>query len=185
MKFKVSCDLDGVICDFYNPYLKRFGNPKKDSDITKNVLNVLRKDKEFWLQLPLINYPNFTVKQYTTSRSIPKTWIKEYLADNQIPKAPIYQLFSYCISKVPKIKMGGCDIHIDDSLNVFIDCNLHGIPCLLMDTPSNQQWGPIGRIYSLDKDEVEDCAILFVSTVYPWIEDLIYEFRRNQISTIN
>lgn len=180
MKFKVSCDLDGVICDFYNPYIKKFGYPRKDSDITKNVVGVLKTDKEFWTNLPVINRPNFKIKQYTTARSISKSWIRSYLEFNNMPKAPIYQLFSYSISKVPKIKMGGCDLHIDDSLRVFIDCNLRGVPCLLMDNESNKQWGPIGRVFSLDKDEIEDCATLFIRTMYPWFRDLIYEFKRNQ-----
>lgn len=178
MNLKISLDIDGCICDFYNPYIQRFGIPKKDSDITKNVVRILQDDKEFWLSLPVINRPSFSVKQYTTARSIPKSWIKEYLECSDMPKAPVYQLYSHCLSKVPRIKMGGCNLHIDDSLKVFIDCNLNGIPCLLMDNPSNQDWGPIGRIYSLDKDEVEDCYYLFKSTMFPYFKELLNDYTR-------
>ena len=52
--------------------------------------------------------------------------------------------------------MGGCHLHIDDSLSVFKDLNSKGIPCLLLDSPNNWNWGPIGRIYTLNKEEVED-----------------------------
>ena len=149
-------DLDGCLCDFYGAYYAKFGVPKKDSDITKNVQNILLKDKEFWLNLPVLNELNFQPKQYTTARIIPKQWIKEYLAKELFPKAPIYQIYGYSLSKYSKIKMGGCDVHIDDSIHVFTDLNSKGIPCLLLDTPNNQDWGPIGRIYSLDKDEIED-----------------------------
>ncbi len=173
MKLKISLDCDGVLCDFYNPYINKFGIPKKDNEITKNVVGPLSTDKEFWLSLPIIHRPNFKVRQYTTARSIPKTWIKKYLNDSEMPKAPVYQLYSYCLSKVPKIKMGGCDLHIDDSLKVFIDCNLHGVPCLLMDNPSNKDWGPIGRVYSLDKDEIEECYNLFIKTVFPNFKELL------------
>ena len=69
--------------------------------------------------------------------------------------------------------MGGCNLHIDDSLQVFIDCNLNGIPCLLMDNSANQSWGPIGRIYSLDKYEVEDCYHLFKDTMFPYFKELV------------
>lgn len=173
MNLRISLDCDGVLCDFYNPYINKFGIPKKDLDITKNVAGPLSKDKEFWLSLPVINRPNFKVKQYTTARSIPKSWIREYLDNSGMPKAPIYQLFNYSLSKVPKIRMGGCNLHIDDSLKVFIDCNLNGIPCLLMDNPSNQEWGPIARIYSLDIEEIEESYNLFLKTIFPYFRELV------------
>ena len=166
-------DLDGCLCDFYGAYYARFGVPKKDSDITKNVQNILLKDKEFWLNLPVLNELNFQPKQYTTARIIPKQWIKEYLAKELFPKAPIYQIYGYSLSKYSKIKMGGCDVHIDDSVHVFTDLNSKGIPCLLLDTPNNQDWGPIGRIYSLDKDEIEDVYYLFKETMFPYFNEII------------
>lgn len=166
-------DLDGCLCDFYGAYYARFGVPKKDSDITKNVQNILLKDKEFWLNLPVLNELNFQPKQYTTARIIPKQWIKEYLAKELFPKAPIYQIYGYSLSKYSKIKMGGCDVHIDDSIHVFTDLNSKGIPCLLLDTPNNQDWGPIGRIYSLDKNEIEDVYYLFKETMFPYFNEII------------
>ena len=166
----ISCDIDGVLADFYKPYFERF---TKESNITKNVLNILSKDKDFWMSLPVLNRPNFKVRQYTTARCIPKSWIRDYLEASGMPKAPIYQLMSYCLNKVPKIKMGGCDLHIDDSIEVFIKCNLQGVPCLLMDSPNNKDWGPIGRIYTLDKDEVFDCYYLFNQTVFPYFKELL------------
>lgn len=174
----ISLDIDGCICDFYNPYIERFGIPKKDNEISKNIYRVLSKDRDFWLNLPVINRPTFKVHQYTSARSISKAWIKKYLEDNAMPKAPIYQLLNYYLSKVPRIKMGGCNLHIDDSLRVFIDCNLNGIPCLLMDNPANQDWGPIGRIYSLDKDEVEDCYHLYMDTMFPYFKEILKEYGR-------
>lgn len=172
MDLKISLDIDGCICDFYTPYVEKYGKPKKDSDITKNVVGALKKDKDFWLSLPIINIPNFKVRQYTTARCISKSWVKKYLEQSNMPKAPIYQLYSHCLSKVPKIKMGGCDLHIDDSLEVFLDCNLHGQPCLLMDSPFNKDWGPIGRIYSLDIDEIEYCFNLFMP-IFPHFKNLL------------
>lgn len=175
----ISLDIDGCICDFYNPYIERFGIPKKDNEISKNIYRVLSKDRDFWLNLPVINRPTFKVHQYTSARSIPKAWVKKYLEDNAMPKAPIYQLLNYYLSKVSRIKMGGCNLHIDDSLRVFIDCNLNGIPCLLMDNPANQDWGPIGRIYSLDKDEVEDCYHLYMDTMFPYFKEILKEYGRH------
>lgn len=173
MNLKVSMDLDGCLCDFYGPYLKRFGIPKKDAEISKNVQTVLLKDKNFWLNLPVLNQLNFTPKQYTTARIIPKQWIKEYLEKEMFPKAPVYQIFGYGLSKYSKIKMGGCHLHIDDSLSVFIDLNKHGIPCLLLDTLNNKEWGPVGRIYTLDREEIEDAYWLFKDTLFPHFKELL------------
>ena len=64
MTLRISSDIDGCLCDFYTPYLKRFGTPKKDTEITCNVVNILSKDRDFWLNLPVINYPNFNPTLY-------------------------------------------------------------------------------------------------------------------------
>lgn len=173
MNLKISMDLDGCLCDFYGPYFERFGKPEKDSVITKNVNTVLIKDKEFWMNLPVLNKINWTPKQYTTARVIRKQWIKEYLEKEMFPKAPIYQIYGYGLSKYRKVKMGGCHLHIDDSLRVFKDLNSKGIPCLLLDSPGNQDWGPIGRIYTLDKEEIEDIYWLFKDTLFPYFKELI------------
>lgn len=173
MNLKVSMDLDGCLCDFYGPYLERFGIPKKDAEISKNVQTILLKDKNFWLNLPVLNQLNFTPKQYTTARIIPKQWIKEYLEKEMFPKAPVYQIFGYGLSKYSKIKMGGCHLHIDDSLSVFIDLNKRGIPCLLLDTLNNKEWGPVGRIYTLDREEIEDAYWLFKDTLFPHFKELL------------
>ncbi len=178
MKLKISLDIDDTICDWRGEYLNKFGNPKTDTEITKNVRNKLMSDKTFWLNLPVIRRPDFTPRQYTTSRSIRKTWTKEYLKNNNFPTAPVYQVLSYNLSKMSKIRMGGCDVHVDDSINVFIDLNLNGVPCLLIDSKNNQNWGPIGRIFSLNKDEIEDCYFLFKNTMFKYFKDIVDEFRR-------
>lgn len=174
MNLKVSMDLDGCLCDFYGPYYARFGQPRQDNEISYNVQNILVNDKEFWLNLPVLNHLNFVPRQYTTARVIPKRWIKEYLEKELFPTAPVYQVPGYGISKYSRIKMGGCEVHIDDSLSVFFDLNKKGIPCLLLDSEDNQRWDePVGRIYSLDKEEIEDTYYLFKQTIFPYFNDFI------------
>lgn len=169
---KVSCDLDDTLIEFWNIYLDRFGTPKSDSEVTRNVVRKLKNDKEFWINLPLKNKINFIPKQFTTSRIIPKSWIKESLNRLGFPDAPVYQVLGYGISKAHHVKAGGCDVHIDDSLRVFKDLNSKGIPCLLLDTPYNQEWGPVGRIFNLDREEIEDCYHLFLKTLFPYFNEL-------------
>lgn len=167
-------DLDGCLCDFYGSYLDRFGKPTQDEEITKNVQTVLRTDKEFWLNLPVLNQLNFKPKQYTTARIIPKEWIREYLRKELFPEAPIYQIFGYGISKYTKVKMGGCHVHVDDSLSVFFDLNKKGIPCLLLDSECNRHWDePVGRIYSLNEEEIKDAYHLFKKTMFPHFNDFV------------
>ena len=69
--------------------------------------------------------------------------------------------------------MGGCHLHVDDSISVFKDLNSKGVPCLLLDTPSNREWGPIGRIYTLDREEIEETYHLFKSTLFPYFKELL------------
>ena len=171
-KLRIGLDLDQVIFDFINPYIARFGLPKDDYEITKNVQRVLIKDKSFWINQPLINYPNFDVALYCTKRVHNKNWTKEQLRIHNLPKAPIYQVYLQSANKADKIK-GKVDLFIDDSISNMIQMNLSGLPCLLFNADNNQEWGPIGRIYSLDKDEIEDTLHLFKQTIFPYFKELI------------
>lgn len=165
--------MDDTINEWFRPYLNRFGPPKDDYEITKNVSQALRKDKDFWLNLPIIHRPNFQIHCYTTARIIRKEWIKEYIQKMDLPNAPVYQVHGAHLSKVPQLKRCQCDCHIDDSVRHFIEANLAGIPTLLMDSSSNQSWGPIGRVFSLDREEIEDTYNLFKKTMFPYFKELI------------
>ena len=178
MNLKISLDLDETIVSFYDHYVDTFGLPKTDLEITKKVRGVLLKDSEFWLTQPLINTPNFVPHCYCTARLISKKLIKKQLQLNDLPKAPIYQVMGVSLSKYPQLRRAGIDVHIDDSIKNFIDLNLKGIPCLLIDGKYNQEWGPIGRIFSLDKDEIEDTYHLFIDTMFDYFKDLVNEYRR-------
>lgn len=180
MILKIGLDIDDTICDFLGPYFERFGTPKKDCEITKNVSRILIKDKDFWMNLPIIHRPNFNPALYCTKRVHSKVWSKQFLEKNEIPVAPIYQVFSQTSSKAPRIK-GRVDVFIDDSISNFIDLNLNGIPCLLMDGKHNQGWGPVGRVFSLDKSEIEECYDLFRSTMFDYFKELVYEYRKGTI----
>lgn len=170
---RISLDLDNTVVDFSNHYINKFGKPKNDFEITKNVAGPLLKDKEFWLSQPVINVPNFKPTCYCTSRLINHNWIKEQITINNLPKAPVYQVYGVALSKYPQLKRAAIHVHVDDSLRVFKDLNSKGIPCLLLDSPENQEWGPIARIYSLDKEEIEETYQLFKGTVFSYFKELL------------
>lgn len=150
----VGLDIDEVLCDWWNPYLKRFGNPKTDAEITRNCNQKLAKDRNFWLNLPVIRRPEgFEPKLYCTKRSCLKTYSKEWLDNNDFPHKPVYQVLCQTDNKARYIK-GRIDVFIDDSPRNFIQMNKSGVPCLLMSTDYNQYLGPILRIDTLDYEEI-------------------------------
>jgi hypothetical protein len=169
---KIGLDLDDTVNYWMRIYLERFQSPKSSEEITKNVQQILSKDRNFWLTLPIKNRPNFDVELYCTKRVCPKAWSRRYLEIHQLPIAPIYQVFLQSKNKADYIK-GRVDVFIDDSVSNFIQMNLSGVPCLLMDSEMNQEWGPIGRIYSLDIEEITEVYNLFINTLYPHFKELL------------
>ena len=156
LKPTIGLDIDEVLADFWNPYLDKFGQPKTDREITRNCNRKLAKDRNFWLNLEVIRRPEgFEPKLYCTKRSCLKTYTKEWLDNNDLPHKPVYQIFLQELNKANYIK-GRIDLFIDDSPFNFISMNQAGVPCLLMDTPYNQDLGPMLRINTLDYEEILD-----------------------------
>ena len=173
MGLRIGLDVDGTLADFETGYLNRFKKwPKKDWAITRNVHNILIKERDFWLNLPVIRVPNFTPRLYCSARVNNKRWTKKYLQDHNFPNAPLYQIPGYKLSKA-KVLKGRVDVYIEDSIKNFIDLNSKGIPCLLIDSPSNQEWGPIGRVYNLEYDEIEYSYNLLKEEILPNFNEII------------
>ena len=150
---KIGLDLDGVIFDFNKAYEKRFNikmNPYWDATYEmKEHLKELESDKEFWVNLPLLNRPEFEVTAYVTSRVVPVEWIQESIQKNGLPCAPIITV-PWNASKIDALKSCGIDVMIDDKLENFREINKAGITCYLMDSESNRYYD-VGhrRIYDL------------------------------------
>jgi uncharacterized HAD superfamily protein len=171
-KLRIGLDIDDTILFWYSEYLKRFGEPKNQYEITRHVQRDLITDRNFWLNLPPKHYPDFSVTLYCTKRVCNKDWSKRWIKDHEYPIAPVYQLVTQSKNKADVIK-GRVDVFVDDSVSNFIAMNLAGVPCLLMDCDYNQDWGPIGRIYSLNRDEIEEVYNLFMSTLFNDFDKLI------------
>lgn len=153
-KLRIGLDLDDTINYWWNIYIDRFGNPKSQEEITYNVWNILRHDKDFWETLPVKNrLSGFEPELYCTSRVSKKTWAKKWLAKNGFPGSPVYQRFGFGLSKAPLVK-GRVDVFIDDSpFNVF-DLNSKGIPCLMINSDENKDVDFEFRIETLDYEEI-------------------------------
>lgn len=113
----IGCDLDNVIFNFNIAYEKKFGvkmNPYWKANYQMDIhLKELEKDKEFWINLPILHRPSFEVDYYITARNIPVEWIEESLQKNGLPCAPVLTV-PWDASKVSILKEKGITIMIDD-----------------------------------------------------------------------
>lgn len=151
-------DIDDVIFRWQEAYAKRFNTNVPKSFVKSNLmtrrLNILTKEKDFWLNLPVKNVPNFQPKGFVSARGIPKAWTKQSLKMNNIPgRSNVHQVY-WGQSKLQLLKSLNCDIFIDDKPETFYECNRNGVFCLLMDADHNQKVRTKYRIYDLDIDKI-------------------------------
>ena len=153
-KPNIYLDIDDVIFDWGAAYASRFQTtaPKywTNSTLKSNRLELLTKEKGFWLNLPVKNIPNFIPKGFVSARGISKTWTKESLKKHNIPgRSNVTQVY-WGESKLEVLKNLNCNIFIDDKVSTFKECNANGIFCLLMDASHNQKIKTDYRIDNLD-----------------------------------
>lgn len=151
---RIGLDIDDVLAEFMGTYLARFGKPKFDFEITRNVTQILSKDKDFWVTLPVLNRLNFEPTLYCTKRINKKSWTKQWLQKNNFPNKPVYQMVYQYGNKADLIK-GKCDVLIDDSISNVTKAIKSGLPALIFDRPHNQNGDSTFRIYSLDIEEIK------------------------------
>ena len=139
----ICCDLDDCIFSFTEAYEERFNVILSDYwngdyDMMKN-LEILKEDKDFWVNMPVKTTVPFEVDYYVTARSIPIEWTQEAIQINNLPKAPIYSL-PWNESKIDTFKKLKADIVIDDKYKTFKECKQNGIFCYLVTTSANKYY---------------------------------------------
>lgn len=149
---KIALDIDDTILDFWKAYKEKFPNSVDPISVTKNVRK-LRKDREFWEDLEVLERPNFEPHIYSTKRINSKQFTINCLRKHNLPIKPIYQMYYQHGNKADMIR-GRCDILVDDSLINVVKAINSGLPALIIDRPHNQTDEPLFRIYSLDIDEI-------------------------------
>lgn len=162
--FRIGLDIDDCLAGFWDAYCERFdtaNNPHmlKGHIITRNVQQILSKERDFWLNLPVINRPDFIPELYCTKRVNNKAWTREWLRRNGFPDRPIYQMVYQHGNKADMIK-GKVDVFIDDSLSNVIKCQRSGVPALLYHTDRTVDF-PMFKVFSLNRTEIID-AYLFM-----------------------
>ena len=151
-KLRIGLDIDDTLVDFWGEYLKKFGIPKEDCVVTKHVYK-LRHNKQFWENLPKLRDIDFVPELYCTKRINSKKYTKTCLEKHGFPNRPIYQMYYQHGNKADLIK-GKVDVFIDDSVSNFKKLLQSGIPCLLIDSVSNQWFKTDLRIYDLKYETI-------------------------------
>lgn len=160
---RIGLDIDDCLADFWNAYCEYFDtkhNPRmlEDRVITRNVQQILSKDRNFWLNLKVLNVPDFVPELYCTKRVNSKNWTKAWLEINGFPNRPVYQMLYQQGNKADMIK-GRVDVFIDDSFSNVLKCNQSGVPALLYHTEKTAD-NPLFKVYSITKDEIIDAYCL-------------------------
>ena len=141
---KITLDIDEVVCQWQKGYNKRFNrevDPRywNQSYAIGTDLDILKEEKDFWINLESYHMPDFEPHAYVSSRSIPVEWSQEFIAKTGLPCAPIYHV-PFGASKIEVLKKIGSEIHIDDSFKNFKECEENGITAFLMDAPHNRHY---------------------------------------------
>lgn len=152
---KIVLDVDDVVADFIGGYKSYFQLNQNVhnwyfSYKTADNLKELVDNKDFWVNLPVLNKPNFIPEAYVSNREIPVTWTEEFLEKNNFPCRPVYHL-GYDQSKVDKLLELKTEIFIDDKISNVIHAQKAGITSFLMTNDHNRNF-EMGyrRIYDLD-----------------------------------
>lgn len=151
---RIAIDLDDTIFDFLGAYRQNFPGEinMTEPKITKNVL-ALRKNKDFWENLPLLELPNFEPCIYATKRINSKVYTRNCLIKYGLPIKPIYQIYTQKGNKANIIK-GHCDVLVDDSAFNCYQAMKVGFPAILITRPHNINSDYPYRVNRLDLEEI-------------------------------
>ena len=137
---RISLDVDDCCADFLGYFQRYFNttlNPYwKGSYKMEEMLNKIKDDKDFWLNIPVLHRPPVEVDLYVSSRSIPVEWTMEWLQKNGFPCAPVVHV-PWNESKIEVLKEYKIDVHCDDKVQNYRDCIREGIFCYLVTAPHN------------------------------------------------
>ena len=153
-------DIDDVIFDWGAAYAQRFNLPIPkywtNSKTKYKRLDILSKEREFWLNLPVKNKPDFIPAGYISARGISKEWSIDSLKKHYIPGTANLNHVPWGVSKINILKELKCDIFIDDKIATYEECHKAGIFCILMTSPVNARYKAKYRIDNLQLNNIKE-----------------------------
>lgn len=144
----IGLDIDEVLADFVSGYMKHTGRPERPRfwNFSKEVDSIYKdliKDKDFWVNLPLIESPDvltFEPKCYITARPIPIAWTEEWMEKHGFPYAPILSTVHEGKPKHELCKEQEVDIFVDDNYEHFKSLMNNGVFCYLRSADHNLRY---------------------------------------------
>lgn len=152
---KIILDVDDVVADFLGAYKTHFNITRSIQQwnfsykTSEHLIN-LEKNKDFWVNMPVLHKPNFIPVAYVSSREIPVEWTEEFIEKNNLPCCPVYHV-GYKESKTQLLTELDCQLFIDDKVSNVISAQKANICSFLMDNDHNKGID-VGyrRIFNLD-----------------------------------
>lgn len=146
---KIGLDIDEVLCDWVNPWCKKFGLPRPTSwGFQRNIMKHFKEMREsgelaeFYMSLQPLMKPSdipFEPYCYVTSRPVPSEVTEKWLDLHGFPVKPVITVPAG-ESKVEALKTAGVDVFVDDRYENFEELNRNGILCYLWDSAHNQRY---------------------------------------------
>lgn len=156
-KVRIALDLDDCCFNFIDAFNNKYNcdmSQIPDEKITDMVWE-LRKDKDFWSNLELLEKPNFEPELYCTKRINSKAYTTKCLEKHNMPVKHICQIKSQKANKASYIRKK-CDILIDDSWYNVNKALESGFPALLITREHNKNIDTPYRINHLRYSEIAD-----------------------------
>ena len=156
-KLKIALDLDDCCFNFIDSFNDKYDcdlNQLPDQTVTDMVWE-LRQNEDFWVNLPVLEKPNFEPELYCTKRVNKKSYTSKCLKKNGFPKKHICQIKSQKANKASYIRKK-CDILIDDSWYNVKTAIESGFPALLITREHNKHIKTPYRINHLRYTEIAD-----------------------------
>lgn len=153
---RIALDIDDTVLKWRQTHESKFNcrisksNPHK---ITSQV-NSLKKDKNFWENLPLLEKPDFIPELWCTKRVNSKVFTRNSFRKTGLPIRPIMQFYNQSDNKAVGL-IGVADVLIDDSWFNVQQCLQAGFPALLITRPHNKWIKTQYRVSHLSYKEIE------------------------------
>lgn len=144
-KLNVVLDIDEIIADFMSGILDEArrrgiteGIPSCLDDVYSwhvsdnflKVLNSVRDDNEFWLNLNVLSIPHFIPRAYLTARFCESEITKQWFEKHDIPQAEIITVKDRT-DKIAILKRLNPDLFVDDNVWTIQECIDAGINAML------------------------------------------------------
>lgn len=116
-------DIDGVVGDFTQHFYDTIGHKGEHPDtydcpVINKHWHKVTDNLEWWLGIPVLEYPPFAVDAYLTARTIPShiTWL--WLKQNNLPLAPVFSVHR-SEEKLEVLRWLKPSLYVDDKPSTF------------------------------------------------------------------